>query len=85
MGRATMAGRPCIVGDLCYERALADSVLPWLHRLAAAGACVLLGDPGRDYFSDRGMIFLARYAIPTSLDLEANAMRETSVYRLEPR
>lgn len=36
-----------LVGDVLYEPALAARVLGWLQRLAARGATVLIGDPGR--------------------------------------
>jgi predicted nicotinamide N-methyase len=39
-----------LVGDMCYERPLGERLLIWLHRHAAAGVEVLIGDPGRAYF-----------------------------------
>jgi predicted nicotinamide N-methyase len=36
-----------LLGDACYDDALASRVLPWLQRLAARGVTVLLGDPER--------------------------------------
>jgi len=59
--------------------------LQWLRGLAAAGAEVLLGDPGRSYFPKAGTEKLCTYQVPTSRDLEDRDMRETSVYRLLPR
>ena len=70
------------LGDMCYERPLAERVLPWLHTLTRRGALVLLGDPGRSYFPHSGMRRLATYGIETSRDLEDREMRETSVYEL---
>jgi predicted nicotinamide N-methyase len=72
-------------GDMCYERPLAERALQWLRGLAAAGAEVLLGDPGRSYFPKAGTEKLCTYQVPTSRDLEDRDMRETSVYRLLPR
>jgi predicted nicotinamide N-methyase len=45
---------------------------------------VLLGDPGRNYFSAQGLEERARYEIPTSLQLENRGMRETVVWRVLP-
>ena len=45
---------------------------------------VLLGDPGRNYFSAQGLEERARYDIPTSLQLENRGMRETVVWRVLP-
>ena len=71
-----------LVGDLCYERPLAERLLAWLHELSAAGATVLLGDPGRSYFPKSGVKKLATYHVQTTRDLEDREIRETSVYRL---
>ena len=71
-------------GDMCYERPLAERLLTWLRRLAAEGASVLVGDPGRSYFPKAGVLKLCTYAVPTSRELEDRDLRETSVYRLLP-
>jgi predicted nicotinamide N-methyase len=71
-----------LAGDMCYERALADPMLAWLRRLVKDDVRVLLGDPGRNYFPEGGVRKLASFTVPTSLDLEDRAARETSVYEL---
>ena len=58
--------------------------LDWLRDHANAGRLVLLGDPGRNYFTAQGLEELARYEIPTSLQLENRGMRETVVWRVLP-
>jgi predicted nicotinamide N-methyase len=58
--------------------------LAWLRGHAARGRLVLLGDPGRNYFSAQGLLELARYDIPTSLQLENRGMRETVVWQVLP-
>jgi predicted nicotinamide N-methyase len=73
-----------LAGDMCYERPLAERLTAWLRELAAGGASVLLGDPGRNYFPLSGVEKIATYDVPTSRDLEDREMRETSVYRLLP-
>lgn len=86
--REDWLGRPApgfdlvIAGDVCYERPMAERATRWLAGLAAGGAIVLIGDPGRAYLPSKGLEPLARYAVPTSLDLEDRTMRETVVYRL---
>ncbi|KYF47940.1 hypothetical protein BE08_40665 [Sorangium cellulosum] len=59
-------------------------MLPWLRRQAGEAAAVLVGDPGRAYCPTEGVEALARYLVPTSLDLEGRAQRETRVLRLLP-
>ena len=74
-----------IAGDVCYEREMSVCALAWLRSHANAGRLVLLGDPGRNYFSAQGLEELARYEIPTSLQLENRGMRETVVWRVLPQ
>ena len=72
-----------LAGDMCYERPLAERLTAWLAACAAAGALVLLGDPGRAYLPRAGLVEVARYTVPTPLELEDRASRETIVWRLE--
>jgi predicted nicotinamide N-methyase len=71
-----------LIGDMCYERPLADRLVPWLKALATRGATVLLGDPGRTYLPKSGLRKIAEYAVPTSLDLEDRTVRETVIWQL---
>ena len=71
-------------GDVCYEREMADRVVPWLRRLAGNGALVLLGDPGRAYLPDSGLRERARYLVPTSREIEDRDSRETVVWEVLP-
>jgi predicted nicotinamide N-methyase len=73
-----------LAGDLCYERPMAERVLGWLRANAAKGALVLMGDPGRTYRPQDGLEPVARYVVPTSLDLEDRLERETAVWRILP-
>jgi predicted nicotinamide N-methyase len=68
-----------LVGDLFYERPLAESLLAWLAPLTAD---IFMGDPGRTYFPKTGVEQLATYTVQTTRDLEDREIRETSVYRL---
>lgn len=70
-----------IAGDVCYERPMAERVARWFEALAAAGTDVLMADPGRAYLPRAGLVELARYQVPTSLDLEDRSQRETIVWR----
>lgn len=70
-----------LVGDLFYERPLAERLLAWLTPL---GIPALLGDPGRNYFPKNGVEKLANYKVQTTRDLEDREIRETGVYRLCP-
>lgn len=73
-----------LAGDVCYERPMAERATSWFRLLAAAGATVLIGDPGRAYLPRQGLEPLATYTVPTSLDLEDRSERVTTVWRLLP-
>jgi predicted nicotinamide N-methyase len=68
-----------LVGDMCYERPLAERLLAWLKE---SRATVLLGDPGRSYFPKSGVEKLATYRVQTTRELEDREIRETSVFKL---
>jgi predicted nicotinamide N-methyase len=71
-----------LAGDMCYERPVAERLVPWLRGLAKEGASVLLGDPGRSYFPNHGVRKLASFAVPTSLDLEDREIKQAGIYQL---
>lgn len=70
-----------IAGDVCYEKPMAERVTAWLSSLARAGVTVLSADPGRTYLPGEGLYEVARYDVPTSLELEDRTMRSTAIYR----
>lgn len=66
-------------GDVFYEKPMADKVWPWLKAAAATGVHVLVADPGRAYLPATSLTEIARYTVPTSLDLEDRLARETRI------
>ena len=71
-----------LAGDVCYERPMAERVFAWLTQAAKKGTEVLLADPGRAYLPKSGLAELARYEVPTLLDVESRASMNPVVYRL---
>ena len=69
-----------ITGDVCYQQAMATKMLRWLWLCVAAGVRVILGDPGRAYVPESGLKELARYTVPTNLDLEDQPTRLVKVW-----
>lgn len=69
-----------LIGDMCYERPLAERLMAWLKESSAA---VLMGDPGRAYLPVSGLTRLAVYKVPTTLELEDREVRDTGVWRLD--
>jgi len=71
-----------LVGDLFYERDTAARALAFLERNAAAGARVLIGDPGRTYLPKQRLTRLAEYSVPVTRELEDMEIKRTSVWEL---
>jgi predicted nicotinamide N-methyase len=71
-----------LLGDMCYERPLAERVMGFARTALGNGTMVLLADPGRAYRPQDGLEEVARYQVATSLDLEDREIRETVVWRL---
>jgi predicted nicotinamide N-methyase len=68
-----------LVGDMCYERPLAERLMAWLKN---TDAHILLGDPGRSYFPKEGLTRLALYSVATTREIEDREIRETGVWSL---
>jgi predicted nicotinamide N-methyase len=82
-----VVGAPCrwdtvFAGDVCYEAPMTTHILPWLRGLVAAGAEVLIADPGRAYLPKAGLAPMARYSVPTTRELEDREVREVTIHRL---
>ncbi|MEN6543517.1 methyltransferase [Parvibaculum sp.] len=71
-----------LIGDMCYERPLAERIEKWVHSLVDGGATALIGDPGRTYLPKSGLEKLISYAVKTTRELEDTDVRNTSVWRV---
>jgi predicted nicotinamide N-methyase len=71
-----------LAGDVFYDRALADTLLPWFENLAARGAQIVVGDPGRAYLPRARLRQLAVYEVPVTRALEDSEVKRTTVWRL---
>jgi predicted nicotinamide N-methyase len=72
-----------LIGDLFYERPLAERVLAFADAALARGAAVLAGDPRRSYFPPDRFRQLAEYSVPVTRELEDAEIKRTAVWRLE--
>ena len=70
-----------LAGDVSYQRDMAEAVTDWLERLAARGADVLIGDPGRSYLARERLREIAQYSVPVTRALEDAEIKKTGVYR----
>ena len=71
-----------LAGDVFYDKAFADGLLPWFGSLKARGAEILVGDPGRAYLPRTGLQSLAVYQVPVTRVLEDAEVKRTTVWRL---
>ena len=71
-----------LVGDLFYEREIAEPLFTWLKQCQQAGILVLIGDPGRTYLPKEGLKELACYQIAVSRELEDQDIKVTRVWGL---
>jgi predicted nicotinamide N-methyase len=71
-----------LIGDLFYERPLAERVLAFVEAARARGADVLAGDPRRSYFPPDRFQKLAEYSVPVTRELEDAEIKRTAVWRL---
>ena len=73
-----------LVGDLFYEKPLAERVLAFIEGYQARGVLVLTGDPQRSYFPAARFDRLAEYSVPVSRELEDSEIKRTAVWGLLP-
>jgi len=71
-----------LVGDLFYERPLADRVLAFIETARREGATVLVGDPQRSYFPRGRFVQVAEHRVPVTRELEDAEIKRTAVWRL---
>jgi predicted nicotinamide N-methyase len=72
-----------LIGDLFYERPLAERVLAFADAAHARGAVVLAGDPRRSYFPPDRFRQLAEYSVPVTRELEDSEIKRTAVWQLD--
>ncbi len=78
VGLADVDADALFAGDVWYEREPAARFDAWLRTLGARGVRVVTGDPGRSYVPC-DLLELARYEVPTTLDLEGATSKTTRV------
>lgn len=69
-----------LAGDVFYDRAFAERLVPWLRAMAARGVEIIVGDPGRAYLPKAGLVPLATYQVPVTRVLEDAEVKKTTVW-----
>jgi predicted nicotinamide N-methyase len=70
-----------LAGDVFYDRAFADELIPWFTVLAGRRAEVIIGDPGRAYLPREHLQKLAVHEVPVTRALEDAEVKRTTVWR----
>jgi predicted nicotinamide N-methyase len=70
-----------LAGDISYQRDMAEAATAWLKTLAARGAEVLIGDPGRSYLARESLECVDEYSVPVTRALEDSEIKRSGVYR----
>ncbi|MBR2535159.1 MAG: methyltransferase [Hyphomicrobium sp.] len=70
-----------LIGDLFYERGLAERVTAYIDAAKSQGAAVYIGDPQRSYFPRDTFTLLASFQVPVTRELEDSEIKKTAVWR----
>jgi predicted nicotinamide N-methyase len=83
VGLAGLPFRPetVLLGDVFFERPLAERVAAFAADTVASGADALVGDPRRSYLPEDRLEKLAEYRVPTTRALEDAEIKRTAVWR----
>ena len=81
LGAVPFRPETVLLGDVFFERPLADRVAAFAAELVGSGALALVGDPGRSYLPKDRLDLLAEYRVPTTRALEDAEVKHTVVWR----
>ena len=70
-----------LAGDVFYDRAMTDLLVPWLESAVSKGCVVLAGDPGRSYLPKQRLRQLAVYSVAVTRALEDSETKRTAVWQ----
>jgi predicted nicotinamide N-methyase len=70
-----------LAGDVFFDRELAARLMPWFGALRAAGASILIGDPGRAYLPKDRFAELATYEVAVTRALEDSEVKKVTVWQ----
>ncbi len=76
-----LAPEVILLGDVFFERPLADRVAAFAAEAVGRGIDVFVGDPGRSYLPKERMEPLAEYRVPTTRALEDAEVKCSRVWR----
>jgi predicted nicotinamide N-methyase len=71
-----------LVGDLYYERQLAERVTRYIDLAVEGGSLILVGDPQRNYFPRTKFHKADEYRVPVTRELEDALIKNTAVWSL---
>lgn len=81
LGSAPPLADVVLVGDLFYERQLAEKVMTFVRAASERGSLVLVGDPRRNYFPPAEFTAVAHYEVPVTRELEDAEIKRAAVWQ----
>ncbi|HSO48264.1 MAG TPA: methyltransferase [Rhizobiaceae bacterium] len=72
-----------LAGDVFYDSAMTQRIVPWFEAARSAGCTILAGDPGRSYLPQSKLKPLAVYEVPVTRALEDSEVKRTTVWEFE--
>ncbi|XP_037912019.1 electron transfer flavoprotein beta subunit lysine methyltransferase-like isoform X2 [Hermetia illucens] len=75
-----------LVGDVFYDKDIADQILPWLTNLRKKGKEIYIGDPGRHGLSTDAMNLMDKvltYELPENCCIENNGFKIVNVWKVK--
>lgn len=72
-----------LAGDVFYDRAMTERIVPWFSALVARGTTVFVGDPGRSYLPRKRLTMRAEYQVPVTRVLEDAEVKRTTVWQFD--
>lgn len=69
-----------MAGDVFYDRAFAERLVPWLRDMAGRSIEIIVGDPGRAYLPKTDLVARATYQVPVTRVLEDAEVKKTTVW-----
>lgn len=78
----TVVDAHCLLaGDVFYDSAFAETLIPWFDALLGQGVDILVGDPGRTYLPKDRLSHLATYRVAVTRALEDAEVKRVDIFR----
>lgn len=70
-----------LAGDIFYDKAMSQAIIPWLQIMAQKGCIILCGDPERYYVPKEIMSLRASFMLDVSTAIEETEQKQTHIWQ----